>query len=390
MARTSFDAEWSGRRPFVQPPMIKIRSLNAAVIGKSECFQAAVPVTFSQLAPVLLDQTSRGGASNDSNQPPSSQSFPSNATSPCESRACQPGSLVTSSHGACAVLRPGSGRLSARVSARAADAAGTTPLRLRGFDAPQPAWSPSSPAAMQRSRRPSAAIRAPCRAGDGCVTQRPRAAWLGRSLASEARCRPRVETKAGGRFCTAAPRAPRAATAAARRLRELPLDRSQYERESDPAPCSLHRHRLRLRSCRSRFYGSLIHGILGMAILKTYFLENLATGGCYDGKTVGHGGRSEFRRNIPHGGRSEFRRNIPQWRGCSSTLQVGPRASLQCLTRPAAKSLAQGGVASACVVFRGYTIHVSGPSDHGLQGYRVSSLCCPRCVAVTGAQKRSI
>ena len=126
------------------------------------------------------------------------------------------------------------------------------------------------------------------------------------------------------------------------------------------------------------WYGSLIHGIFGMAILKTYFLENLATGGCYDGKTVGHGGRSEFRRNIP------------QWRGCSSTLQVGPRASLQCLTRTAAKSLAQGDVASACVIFRGYTIHASGPSDHGLQGYRVSSLCCPRCVAVTGAQKRSI
>lgn len=40
-----------------------------------------------------------------------------------------------------------------------------------------------------------------------------------------------------------------------------------------------------------------------------------------------------------------------------------------------------------CLACREHTIPSSGPSNQGLQGYRVSSLRCPRYGAVTGAQK---
>ena len=52
------------------------------------------------------------------------------------------------------------------------------------------------------------------------------------------------------------------------------------------------------------------------------------------------------------------------------------------------RGLAQGDVAPVSVTCWEHTIPSSGPSDQGLQGYRVSSLLCPRYVAVTGVAKR--
>lgn len=54
------------------------------------------------------------------------------------------------------------------------------------------------------------------------------------------------------------------------------------------------------------------------------------------------------------------------------------------------RGLAQGDVAPVSVTCWEHTIPSSGPSDQGLQGYRVSSLLCPRYVAVTGVAKRLI
>ena len=54
------------------------------------------------------------------------------------------------------------------------------------------------------------------------------------------------------------------------------------------------------------------------------------------------------------------------------------------------RGLAQGDVAPVSVTCWEHTIPSSGPTDQGLQGYRVSSLLCPRYVAVTGVAKRLI
>ena len=54
------------------------------------------------------------------------------------------------------------------------------------------------------------------------------------------------------------------------------------------------------------------------------------------------------------------------------------------------RGLAQGDVAPVSVTCWEHTIPSSGPSDQGLQGYRVSSLLCPRYVAATGVAKRLI
>ena len=54
------------------------------------------------------------------------------------------------------------------------------------------------------------------------------------------------------------------------------------------------------------------------------------------------------------------------------------------------RGLAQGDVAPVSVTCWEHTIPSRGPTDQGLQGYRVSSLLCPRYVAVTGVAKRLI
>src|SRR5262245_49640363 len=72
-----------------------MRSLKTSVIGRSACFQAASLVTSFQVLPSAELHTSRGGAWNESNQPPMIQSWSLNTTSPAESRGCQPAFSVT-------------------------------------------------------------------------------------------------------------------------------------------------------------------------------------------------------------------------------------------------------------------------------------------------------
>src|SRR5437868_5194301 len=71
---TALLAEWPGSRPLYQPPMIHILSAKVSVIGKSLWIHGAFFSTSFQVLPSLELQTSRGGASNDWNQPPKIQS----------------------------------------------------------------------------------------------------------------------------------------------------------------------------------------------------------------------------------------------------------------------------------------------------------------------------
>src|SRR5215470_9215488 len=93
--QTWFEASWPGSRPLYQPPMNHMRSLKTSVIGRSACFQPASLVTSFQVLPSAELHTSRGGAWNESNQPPMIQSWSLNTTSPLESRGCQPAFSVT-------------------------------------------------------------------------------------------------------------------------------------------------------------------------------------------------------------------------------------------------------------------------------------------------------
>ena len=80
-----------------------------------------------------------------------------------------------------------------------------------------------------------------------------------------------------------------------------------------------------------------------------------------------------------------FREGVPPQLELACGVQPG-KAARMCHER----GLAQGDVAPVSVTCWEHTIPSSGPTDQGLQGYRVSSLLCPRYVAVTGVAKRLI
>src|SRR5437773_736532 len=88
--QTALLADACASRPPCQPPITHILSLNASVIGKSECFHAAASVARVHSFPSADDHTSRGGSLNESTQPPRIHIRPLWTSSPHESRGVKP------------------------------------------------------------------------------------------------------------------------------------------------------------------------------------------------------------------------------------------------------------------------------------------------------------